>query len=66
MILTDKKAKIKEASAYAQEFSKEQIFLSDKYADKRDLVDAILDGRKKYTVETVDKMIEGFMKGKVK
>lgn len=48
------------------EYSKEQILVSTKYANRRDLVDALLDDKKKYTMETVDNMIESFMKGKVK
>lgn len=48
------------------EFDKEQVLTSAKYHNQRDLVDALLDPKKKYTVETVDKMIDGFMKGKVK
>lgn len=46
-------------------FSKEQIAASDRYADKRDLVIALLDDSKKYTYATVDKAIEDFLKGKV-
>lgn len=46
-------------------FSKEQIAASDRYADKRDLVIALLDDSKKYTYATVDKVIEDFLKGKV-
>lgn len=47
-------------------FSKEQILASAKYYNQRDLVDALLDSDKKYTMETVDKLIVDFMKGKVK
>lgn len=46
-------------------FSKEQIVASDRYADKRDLVVALLDDSKKYTYATVDKTIGDFLKGKV-
>lgn len=46
-------------------FSKEQIAASDRYADKRDLVTALLDDGKKYTYATVDKVIKDFLKGKV-
>lgn len=48
------------------EFNKEQIFASAKYRNNRDLVDALLDEKKKYTTDTVDKLIENYMKGKVK
>ena len=47
-------------------FSKSQLVRCGKYHDRRDLVDALLDGSKKYTMEQVDKLIEGFMRGKVK
>lgn len=46
-------------------FSKEQILASDRYANRRDLVDALLED-KSYTLETVDNLIEKYMKGQVK
>lgn len=48
------------------EFSKEQILASERYKGERDLVDALLDEKKKYTLETVDRMIETYQKGQVK
>lgn len=48
------------------QFSKEQIVASARYRNHRDLVDALLNDKKKYTFETVDKMIENYKKGKVK
>ena len=48
------------------EFGKEQILASERYKEKRDLVDALLDGKRKYTLETVDRMIETYQKGQVK
>ncbi len=47
-------------------FSKEQIAASEKYFGQRDLVEALLDSRKKYTLETVDNLIERYKKGQVK
>lgn len=47
------------------QFSKEQIVASTKYRNYRDLVDALLDDKKKYTFEVVDKMIENYKKGQV-
>ncbi|MCM1231165.1 MAG: hypothetical protein NC245_00785 [Muribaculum sp.] len=47
-------------------FSKSQLVRCSKYHDRRDLVDALLDDGEKYTMEQVDKMIDGFMKGKVR
>ena len=46
------------------QFDKEQILASERYRGKRDLVDALLD--KKYTLETVDNLIENYRKGQVK
>lgn len=46
-------------------FGKSQLVRCGKYRDRRDLVDALLDDSKKYTMEQVDRMIDGFMKGKV-
>jgi|GEM_PF-982315 hypothetical protein len=47
-------------------FSKEQILASDRYANRRDLVDALLDTDKSYTLKTVDNLIDKYMKGQVK
>lgn len=49
-----------------QVFSKEQILASDRYANRRDLVDALLDTDKSYTLKTVDNLIDKYMKGQVK
>ena len=49
-----------------QKFSKEQILASARYANRRDLVDALLDKDKSYTFETVDNRIEKYKKGQVK
>ena len=43
-------------------FSKEQILASARFANRRDLVDALLDEDKSYTMKTVEK----YMKGQVK
>lgn len=47
-------------------FAKEQILASERYRNRRDLLDALLDGKKNYTIKEVDKMVETFMKGRVK
>ena len=49
-----------------QMFSKEQILASARFANRRDLVDALLDEDKSYTIETVDNLVEKYMKGQVK
>ncbi|MDL2301329.1 hypothetical protein LJC58_03135 [Lachnospiraceae bacterium OttesenSCG-928-D06] len=48
------------------QFSKEQILASAKFANRRDLVDALLDEKGKYTMEQVDELVNSFLKGKVK
>lgn len=48
------------------EFTKEQLLASVRYHNRRDLLNALLDKDKKYTIDEVDKLISGFMKGKVK
>ena len=47
-------------------FSKEQILASASFANRRDLVDALLDKDKSYTFETVDNMIDKYKTGQVK
>ena len=49
-----------------QMFTKEQIAASQRYADRKDLVNAVLADGKKYTFQDVEKTIESYMKGKVK
>ncbi len=46
--------------------SKEQLLRSRRYLMRRDLIGALLDDDKRYTLEEVDTAIENFMKGKVK
>ncbi len=47
-------------------FTKEQIAASQRYADRKDLVNAVLADGKKYTFRDVEKTIENYLKGKVK
>ena len=55
-----------EKTASASVFTKEQIVKSKRYADKRDLLNAVLDNGKKYTFVEVDNIINNYKKGKVK
>lgn len=48
------------------QFDKKQVITSVRYANQRDLVEALLDDGKKYTFETVDNLIEKYKKGQVK
>ena len=47
-------------------FTKEQILVSKKYEDRRDALGAILSDNDTYTIESVDSLLDKFMKGKVK
>lgn len=53
------------ATKAESKFSKSQLAGCSRYRNRRDLVDALLDSNKKYTMKQVDEMIETFMKGKV-
>lgn len=55
-----------QAEEVEKKFNKEQIVSSDKYCKYRDLVNALLDDEKKYTIATVDNLIEKYRKGQVK
>ncbi len=46
-------------------YTKDQILLSDKYAKRRDLVNALLEDGREYTIAEVDARMESFLKGKV-
>lgn len=46
-------------------YSKQQILRSKIYADKQDIIDALLEDHKEYTLESVDKIIKKFMKMEV-
>lgn len=47
-------------------FSKEQILKSKKYENERDVINALLKEDKKYSFSDIDKLINDFMKGKVR
>ena len=47
-------------------FSKESLMNSSRFFDYRDLLDALLDSSKEYTVDQVEKMVSHYLKGKVK
>lgn len=46
--------------------TKAQLLISQKYANRRDIINALLDNGKTYTTEQVDALIEKYMKGAVK
>ena len=47
-------------------FYKKQLLTSEKYASRRDLLNALLDDNEAYSTVQVDEIIEKFLKGKVK
>ncbi len=51
--------------AAAPNFSKEQLLQSKKYAQQKDLLNALLATDREYTAAQVDTVIDDFLKGKV-
>jgi hypothetical protein len=63
---TDEAVESVEVQSVQTMFTKEQILASSKYRNRRDLVDALLDENTSYTTETVDELVNSFLKGQVK
>lgn len=63
---TDEAVESVEVQSVQTMFTKEQILASAKYRNRRDLVDALLDENTSYTTETVDELVNSFLKGQVK
>jgi len=47
-------------------FTKKQVLSAARFKNRKDLVSAVLDDGKTYTIVEVDQMVDRFMKGKVK
>lgn len=47
-------------------YAKEQILASDRFCNRKDLAEAVLEKDRKYTLEEADKLVEKYLKGKVK
>ena len=47
-------------------FKKDNLVTSARYIDKKDVVNAVLEDGKEYTLAEVDELIRKFMKGKVR
>lgn len=47
-------------------FNKRRLLESKKYASKRDIISALLDEEKQYTIAEVEYLIDRYKKGKVK
>ena len=54
------------ARAAENKFSKEQLLMSERFRNRRDIADALLDDGVLYTVKDVEQKIEEYMTGKVK
>lgn len=53
------------AEAEAPAYTKQQIAASKRYANRQDMVNALLDDSKRYTLDEVDALIKKYEKGKV-
>lgn len=53
-------------SEKARLFSKNQLLASERFRERRDLLNALLSSDKQYTVEAVEQEISKYMKGQVK
>lgn len=47
-------------------YTKDQLIRSEKYRNQRDLLSTLLDGKKAYSVEEAEEIMNQFMKGRVK
>ena len=54
------------AEVAAPVYTKAQLLASKKYANRQDILNALLDDGKTYTTDQVDALIEKYMKGQVK
>ncbi len=48
------------------EFTKQELLTAKKLAKNKDLVNALLEDDKTYTVEKVEQIVDNYLKGKVK
>lgn len=53
------------AEGSGKRFSKEQLACSARYAARRDLVNALLDNGREYTIQETDAAIAKYLKGRV-
>lgn len=61
------KKNVKETDeAIGARYTKDQLIRSEKYRNHRDLLSALLDGKKVYSVEEAEEIMNQFMKGRVK
>jgi uncharacterized protein YkuJ len=58
-------AKKTETNEQKSAFTREQIFCSKKYENRRDVLGVLLKDGEEYTFDEVDALLDKFMKGKV-
>lgn len=56
----------KRAESDEQKFTRGQVLSSARYRNRKDVVSALLEDGRMYTIAEVDRMVDEFMKGKVK
>ena len=54
------------ADAAKKKFSKEKLMKSKRFAERRDLIGALLDADKDYSIAEVEKMINSYFEREVK
>lgn len=59
-------AEKEKTDAPVSKFSKEQILKSRRYEGRRDLLGVLLSDKKSYSCAEIEKILDDFLKGKVK
>lgn len=66
-MMTERKALVEnKQNAVKKVFLKEQLATSGKFAGRRDLIETLLEDGRQYSILEAEKIIENFMKGKVR
>lgn len=66
MAVKKSKTAASEPGKIESSFSKEQLLAAERFQGRKDILNALLSPDEQYTVETVEQMIEKYMKGQVK
>lgn len=56
----------KEAGMQESVFSKEQILQASRFSEHIDIIDALLENDRQYTIRQVEDIVSKFLKGKVR
>lgn len=56
----------KEAGMQESVFSKEQILQASRFSEHIDIIDALLENNRQYTIRQVEDIVSKFLKGKVR